>query len=88
MEATVVVVVERGGRSCRGEMLAVGVPVGFCLLILYDAIRKAVRASEVVEGKSRLEFQVRRIKKISLIIFDLKVKRSKLLYKGRVGVIK
>ena len=27
-------------------MLAVGVPVCFCLLILYDAIRKAVRASE------------------------------------------
>ena len=46
VQATVVEVVERGGRSCRGEMLAAGVPVCFCLLILYDAIRKAVRASE------------------------------------------
>ena len=26
VQATVVEVVERGGRSCRGEMLAVGVP--------------------------------------------------------------
>ena len=46
VQATVVEVVERGGRSCRGEMLTAGVPVCFCLLILYDAIRKAVRASE------------------------------------------
>ena len=85
VQATVVEVVERGGRSCRGEMLAVGVPVCFCLLILYDAIRKAVRASERSPRSTRSTvYPGEKIKKISLIIFGLKVKGQNLSTKGKL----
>ena len=81
----VVVVVERGGRSCRGEMLAAGVPVCLCLLILYDAIRKAVRASERSPRSTRSTvYPGEKIKKISLIIFGLKVKGQNLSTKGKL----
>ena len=87
MQTMVVVVVvgERGGRSCRGEMLAAGVPVCLCLLILYDAIRKAVRASERSPRSTRSTvYPGEKIKKISLIIFGLKVKGQNLSTKGKL----